>query len=499
MGGGSYERDVSSTPVRREQVFSYSGHRSDAEKAKHPERREVHDLLNIKGKILECCDSKEHPETTPIVIVMDVTRSRGEDAVVIYNKMPLLIGQLKMSNIIGYPVISLGAIGDASSGDQAPLQISQFESDKRVDEALSKIWLEEGGGGNGKESYELAAYYYARKTKLDATKRRKKGFLFILGDEGFYDPIPKDQIKVWIGDEIASDVSARIIFDELQRKFEVFFIYPKKPWDDKVADIDAEIATRVKNAGGMIEGVSIRASLLWNNFNDLDLHVVDPCGHHIYYGSYCKRNGRSAAPCGGYLDVDMNVQGETTKPVENTRWEKGKAPKGHYTVYVQNYATHGNCAAKTPFRVEIEIDGKVQHFEGETPAGKTHEVSDTPVYEFDYDPKKGLLQSEDKKVLYSDATILGQWSSVLPQENILIVQDPKACVDAMLGAITLVSGKMSLDDYLKEMKGRGQTKARCEDIQNALLPLSKIGVRKEVDEEVFSRKRKTASKRSRRI
>ena len=111
MGGGYYERDVSSTPVRREQVFSYSGHRSDAEKAKHPERREVHELLNIRGKIRECCDSKEHPETTPIVIVMDVTRSRGEDAVVIYNKLPLLIGQLKMSNIIEYPVISLGAIG----------------------------------------------------------------------------------------------------------------------------------------------------------------------------------------------------------------------------------------------------------------------------------------------------------------------------------------------------------------------------------------------------
>jgi len=498
MGGGSYERDVPIRRVRREDVFTFQGQASDGRGAKISERREVHKDLNIKEKIRECCDSEEHPITTPIVPAMDVTRSRGEDAVTIYEKVPGLIGRLIMGGITEHPVISWAAVGDATSGDHAPIQVSQFESDMRIDEALKKIWLEEGGGGTGRESYELTAYYYARKTVLDANKRGEKGFFFFLGDEGFYPNVSKDQVKVWIGDDIPQDIPSSLIFQELQQKYHTFFIFPKKSWEDKKNDIDEEIATRVKNAGGMIEGVSIRASLLWNNRNDLDIHVICPSGEEIYYGHMHSR-------CGGVLDVDRNVQGETMKPVENVRWEKGKAPKGKYRVFVRNFATHGSFPCETEFRAEIEIDGKVLHFDGKTPRGKTGPESDTPIHTFDYDPKAGLVEEKDKYALYDNDLIIAQWSSVLPRENILEIEDPRACVDVMIGAIALTNGKLSLKDYIHQLGPVvdggiiDQTPERCADVKRALTRLSKIGVKKKVDSQVFSKsgtsKKKKRSKR----
>jgi hypothetical protein len=118
--------------------------------------------------------------------------------------------------------------------------------------------------------------------------------------------------------------------------------------------IDAEMRRRLTRAGGRFEGVDIRASLMWNNYNDLDLHVVTPAGQHIFYGN------KHACRYGGYLDVDMNAGGGVTdEPVENTRWVRGSAPEGCYQVYANLYTTHRGCGAVTPFTVEIEVDGQV--------------------------------------------------------------------------------------------------------------------------------------------
>ena len=144
--------------------------------------------------------------------------------------------------------------------------------------------------------------------------------------------------------------------------------------------IDSEIQRRVVEAGGKYEGVDIRASLIWNNRDDLDLHVITPAKEHIYYGS--KRSS-----CQGWLDVDMNVSGETDKPVENIRWEKGKAKKGRYKISVQNFTNRTH--KPTPFRVEVEINGDLYHFDGiASPRGETH--IDIPVFEFNYEPGKKL-------------------------------------------------------------------------------------------------------------
>ena len=118
-----------------------------------------------------------------------------------------------------------------------------------------------------------------------------------------------------------------------------------------------EMSTRLAGAGAKTGDV--RVSLMWNNLNDLDLHVIPPSREEIFYGHRRSR-------CGGELDVDMNARGGRTSmtPVENIYWPKGGAPQGIYRVYVQNYAYHEGFYGKTDFTVEIFNRGELSQYTG---------------------------------------------------------------------------------------------------------------------------------------
>ena len=100
----------------------------------------------------------------------------------------------------------------------------------------------------------------------------------------------------------------------------------------------------------------MQVSLLWNNHNDLDLHVRCPSREIIYY-----RHKRSR--CRGVLDVDMNAGGSqvTDEPVENVFWSR--APKGTYEVAVHYFANRGG-EDPTEFKVAIKIGNQVEEFTG---------------------------------------------------------------------------------------------------------------------------------------
>jgi len=115
---------------------------------------------------------------------------------------------------------------------------------------LKRLWLEEGGGGSGQESYELAAFYYAHHCNLAANKVGKKGYFFITGDEGYYPKVVKSQVHKWIGDPVESDLGSIREFEILKSKFDVFFCFPRKSMDEKIANIDAEINKRLPREGG---------------------------------------------------------------------------------------------------------------------------------------------------------------------------------------------------------------------------------------------------------
>lgn len=124
-----------------------------------------------------------------------------------------------------------------------------------------------------------------------------------------------------------------------------------------------ELRARLEREGARSSDVQV--SLMWNNYNDLDLHVVCPSGERIHGG-----NRKSA--CGGELDVDANVRPDSRKPVENVVWPEGEAPPGTYQVFVHYYKKHKKRRSKDPtkFQVIANAYGDLMEYTGELTFGE---------------------------------------------------------------------------------------------------------------------------------
>ena len=136
----------------------------------------------------------------------------------------------------------------------------------------------------------------------------------------------------------------------------------------------------------------VRVSLIWENRNDLDLYVDTPLGETIYFGS--RRDST-----GGFLDVDMNVRGESTKPIENIVWPLGMAEEGTYRVYVRNYAYHERNREAFNFQIEIRNGNNYSSFE-RTISG-TGRNSQVDVTSFDYRGRTAIQR--EKALVYQMA------------------------------------------------------------------------------------------------
>ena len=221
MGGSSWSHDTanriaaarSAMPLHEVSAKVFTSHGLDP-------------LLDPKGvKFRESCDSDTHPESNAIVVQFDVTGSMGDIPVLFaQKKLSSFMTMLLTQNTIPHPQVLFSAIGDAFV-DSAPLQIGQFESGDEMDEWLTKIYLEGGGGGGNHESYELGMYWAAKHTKMDCLiKRQKKGYLFSIGDEAFYPKLLGEQVKEIIGDKIQGDLTIEEVIEMAKESFEVFRI-----------------------------------------------------------------------------------------------------------------------------------------------------------------------------------------------------------------------------------------------------------------------------------
>jgi hypothetical protein len=175
-------------------------------------------------KMRESFDSADHPVTTPIIIGLDVTGSMSDLLNVTARKLGEMVKDILERQPVEGPQIMFCAVGD-SRCDRSPLQATQFESDIRIASQLTDLWFEKGGGGNGFESYPLVWYFAANRTKTDAwEKRKQKGVIFTLGDDGYPEQLLKQEIEKVFGDNVREDIDTAALLAQVSRKYDVFHL-----------------------------------------------------------------------------------------------------------------------------------------------------------------------------------------------------------------------------------------------------------------------------------
>lgn len=192
------------------------------------QQRGCHSLMDPRGlKVRESRDSAEHPASLGIVFALDVTGSMGDiPRRLALHDLPHFMKLLGDSGIAD-PQLLFMAVGDATS-DRAPLQIGQFESTAALmDQWLTWSFLEGGGGGSGSESYELVFYTAAQHIDMDCwVKRRKRGYLFMTGDELPYPLVSRHQVEAIFSEKLDEDIPIDEVIAAAAETCHLFFLIP---------------------------------------------------------------------------------------------------------------------------------------------------------------------------------------------------------------------------------------------------------------------------------
>lgn len=189
----------------------------------------IDESLNPRNfNVRECVNNDEHPNTIPVILALDVTGSMGSACKETAATLGIIITNLyEKFKDIEFCVMGIGDL----AYDSAPIQMSQFESDVRIAEALDKIYMEYGGGGNGYESYSAAWYMGLKRTKLDCfDKQGRKGIIITMGDEPLNPYLPEFQLSNSIGGFVeSSDIDTKKLYNEAIEKFDIYHIAVDHP------------------------------------------------------------------------------------------------------------------------------------------------------------------------------------------------------------------------------------------------------------------------------
>ncbi len=236
MGTGLWSQDTyeDRQAVRAKTKAPIFQHHEDVIAGKAAGPHEALDPKKMKNGIRESRDSKDHPNSKPIIFALDQTGSMAQVPRIVQSKLGKLMSTVLTKGIMADPQVLFAAIGDAHTGhgigswEQAPLQVGQFESGVEMEDDLTRIYLEANGGGQNMESYDLALYFAVHHTVSDAwEKRKERGYLFLTGDEQTYPSLDGGTIqRVFGGERPDKDYTIEQLVKDAQERYHVFFIIP---------------------------------------------------------------------------------------------------------------------------------------------------------------------------------------------------------------------------------------------------------------------------------
>ncbi|MHA1301434.1 MAG: hypothetical protein ACTSO9_18590 [Candidatus Helarchaeota archaeon] len=217
----------------------------------------------------------------PMVVIVDVTGSMKEWPRIIFEKLCILYNETLFflpETLKESFEISFAAIGDAYS-DDAPLQITDFAEGEELDENIKSLYPEGGGGGQTRETYELAAYYYLTHCDMPNALKFPKPLLIFVGDEGFYSKLNRNHVKQLIGDTLKTDQITKNIFEKLKQKFNVYILRVpygseesekriQKDWEKVLGRDHVIIMKKPRRIVDTILGIIATAVDEWDKFKD---------------------------------------------------------------------------------------------------------------------------------------------------------------------------------------------------------------------------------------
>lgn len=237
-------------------------------------RRLDESLDPSKFTIRECVNSEEHPNTIPIILALDVTGSMGSACKETAAALGTIITNLyKSYDDIEFCVMGIGDL----AYDSAPIQMSQFESDVRIAEALDKIYMEHGGGGNTFESYTAAWYMGLHKTKLDCyDKQGRKGIIITMGDEPLNPYLPVHELNRSTNSTEQDNIETNLLFTEASKKFDIYHIAV-----DDSHDSYWRYKDDIKKSFGQLLGARLKVSTINNLANVIEECIKDSVGEKV--------------------------------------------------------------------------------------------------------------------------------------------------------------------------------------------------------------------------